>query len=1136
MSHAEHAADIPLDAKVRLRELVHHLEHVLPGQAPIKDFVHHNTLHGYQHLPFTQAVATARRLTGANGYLPAERFREFYAQGRITLADLNAALDTRPELGLDAAILPPPLAGEGRGEGDSLPADAGPDRPVPALSPNPSPASGGGGLTRRDLLLAALLHPFPRLSRGQLKWQVEEMEALTRFQDDVPSDTRQALLTRAGIGADEASAIADLWAACLEVLGLEHAARHPEELLDPSPEQAEALAERIAADSGLSLAAVREEGLASRYLAKEAHDLLDVLLDRVGRDWTLRGLLLALTGEDLLDSLRPQLTRQFAAHLDQGLAAWHHPQRPQGFYAAWRRTAADDPAWLLDDLGEWEQIAERLPDDPLDTLLQELRLTGLAEERWPGYLERLALQLPGWSGMALWRSGHPGYAGQTTPVDMLDYLAVYLVLERVHATRLCRRHWRVEASLDGLKWHFHHQPAELLARHALYDGRLPEYLVEFAERLTRENLHHPGSVRDEDWQQVAQLIWSWRQTPAADRQGAVSVAGDSWRLFRLGQHLGLSGPDLRALGRAGADALLAGLTELDFDAAGHIWLEAYERRYREGIFAALAANHGRWTQTAPEAQLVFCMDDREEGIRRHLEEINPRVETLGAAAHFNVPHNWRGLDDTEVTALAPVIPAPVIPAHEVCEVAREDQAEPGAEHARRHGLRAGWKEHLLQGSRLGLVRPLLLSAVAAPVTLALLAGKVLAPARSGSVTDGLRERYEGSFPTRIRYSAPNDSPPATPEAPRLGFTDQEQADRVRALLTNTGLTRGFAPLVVIAGHGSRNQNNPHASAYNCGACSGRFSGPNARLVAAMANKPEVRAILAGVGIVIPEITWFVGCEHDTCDDRMAWYDTDLVPARLMPVLEKLQADLETAGRAHAKERCRRLASAPLGLTHEQAWKHVLGRRYDFSQARPELGHATNACAFFGRRQLSRGAYFDRRAFLISYDPTQDPDGQVLERHLLINGAVGAGISLEYYFSTVDNEGYGSGSKVTHNVTGYLGVLEGAGSDLRTGLPRQMIEIHEAMRLLVVIEHSLEVITAIYQRQPVLQELVGGGWVTVAAKDPDSPAIHLFDPARGWLPWQGDGAVPTLDKSEDWFAGQREPLAPVLLEKPVRVGA
>jgi hypothetical protein len=100
----------------------------------------------------------------------------------------------------------------------------------------------------------------------------------------------------------------------------------------------------------------------------------------------------------------------------------------------------------------------------------------------------------------------------------------------------------------------------------------------------------------------------------------------------------------------------------------------------------------------------------------------------------------------------------------------------------------------------------------------------------------------------------------------------------------------------------------------------------------------------------------------------------------------------------------------------------------------------------------------------------------------------------------------------------------------------MIEIHEAMRLLVVIEQTLDIITAVYQRQPPLQELVGNGWVIVAAKDPETGAIHQFDPASGWAPWSGQVEVKTVRQSVDWFAGEREPLPPVLLERPLEASA
>ncbi len=94
---------------------------------------------------------------------------------------------------------------------------------------------------------------------------------------------------------------------------------------------------------------------------------------------------------------------------------------------------------------------------------------------------------------------------------------------------------------------------------------------------------------------------------------------------------------------------------------GYLWLQAYEWHYRDRLLGALAANHDRQTgrNTTVSAQLLFCMDDREEGTRRHLEEVDPCIETFGAAAHFGAPNYWRSLDAKTPTPLTPVVITPV---------------------------------------------------------------------------------------------------------------------------------------------------------------------------------------------------------------------------------------------------------------------------------------------------------------------------------------------------------------------------------------------------------------------------------------------------------------------------------------------
>ena len=1091
-------------AREHLAHAIAHLDHVLPGQAPILNFVHHNTLHGYQHLPFDEALVENEKTTGTFGYLPETEFRKLYAASRISDADLDAGLAAYPELRATETLM----------------------------------TMGGREVRRAEVLRIAMIHGIEAVSPSQLTWLIEAGGATERFQDDVPDAAWRRILEAAeaegvafGKPAPEAkaAAVADLWKASLEAFQLADYELHPEDLVDLPVTLAETLLANFQSSGGAATgAAAPSTALVHQRMRTAAGKLVEELFADLGRGLSLRGLLKSLTGQDLLDEVGPMLTRFAAAHLDEGLAAWDLPGRKDGLYAAWRRLAFRDLSRWLHDLPEWRQRLSDLPDDPLDAVILGLERLGVPEDRHAGYLQRIALEIPGWAGIINWRQNWPGYkANRESPPSLTDYLALRLIFDGLWIERICRETWSIVGNWQALHAYLKEHSSEALVRHSLFAARLPEYLASRARDLTV--YPQTGDRATQAWDDLADMIWTWQLSPVAERPEIHTVYRSAWRLFRLAQHLGLSGGKVRA-GTSKEITQLFDLIDNFYDRLRcRVWLAAYEHHYRDNLINALANRHGqgRWhtRQERPQAQVVFCIDDREEGFRRHLEELNPRIETLGAAGFFGVVINWRGLDDSEVTALCPIV---ATPAHEVSEVPRvntetqQTKHEQGAKLAQR--LRSGFQE-----IRRNLLSSHVLIDLLAPITAVNLVAKSLRPSAQDVLAKSADARLVPGVLTEVAVTGVDDGSAATPEHNRMGFTNTEQADRVAALLRNIGLVSGFAPLVVLMAHGSISQNNPHIAAYDCGACSGRHGGPNSRSFAAMANRPVIRKLLAERGIVVPQDTWFLGAEHNTCNEEILWFDRVDLPASLQAALTDLQGDLQRAGQLSAHERCRRFASAPRDPELETAHAHIVERSTDFSQARPELGHATNAAALVGPRAMSQGVFLDRRAFLISYDPSIDPDGKILEGILLAVGPVGAGINLEYYFSTIDSERFGCGSKVPHNVTGLFAVMEGASSDLRTGLPKQMTEIHEPVRLQIVIEASTANLGAIYERQPLLRELIGNEWVHVISKDPDNGVFSIFKPGQGFVAWQGPPRpLPHFARSTDYYRGKTDPLAPVLV--------
>jgi len=326
---------------------------------------------------------------------------------------------------------------------------------------------------------------------------------------------------------------------------------------------------------------------------------------------------------------------------------------------------------------------------------------------------------------------------------------------------------------------------------------------------------------------------------------------------------------------------------------------------------------------------------------------------------------------------------------------------------------------------------------------------------------------------------------------QIGFTIEEMAIRVEAFLRSIGLIKNFASLIYVVAHGSSSANNPHHGAHDCGACSGRPGAVNARVLSFMANHLKVREILAQNGIQIPNETQFVGALHDTAGDEIEYYDdSEIQPHHLASHAQHI-ISFEKALDLNAKERSRRFASIDTAQPLNKVRKAIKDRSVSLFEPRPELGHGTNTLCIVGSRNLTKGLFLDRRAFLNSYDYRTDLDGKILTNVMKPLGPVCGGINLEYYFSRVDNHKLGAGTKLPHHVMGLFGVANSVDGDLRPGLPLQMIEVHDPVRLLIVVEHFPDIVLKTIQSVPEMYEWYINEWVHLIVIHPEKSSFHYF---------------------------------------------
>ncbi|QRO00226.1 DUF2309 domain-containing protein [Archangium violaceum] len=519
----------------------------------------------------------------------------------------------------------------------------------------------------------------------------------------------------------------------------------------------------------------------------------------------------------------------------------------------------------------------------------------------------------------------------------------------------------------------------------------------------------------------------------------------------------------------------------------HLWQEAYERSFAGDFLAhierGLLPEVKEPQRRAPRFQALMCMDDREESFRRALESEACGVETWGGLGFFSVDMRFEAVGAARPTRQCP----PVIePSRTISEVPVDGEAR-RLDRARRAGRAEG--RALLSGfyhSRT-LIRGFFISLALGLLSFLPLVMKVLMPSRMTRLRRAIHKRAFPHPKTHIALDAAG------------GYSLDEQASIVEGVLRTAGLTREFAPLVAIIAHGSTNTNNPFRQAYGCGACSGNPGAPNSRSFTQMANRPEVRERLAARGLELPATTLFVPCYHDTTTDVVEVLDRDRLPAERLEEVRELAARLGRAARMNAVERCLRFGQAPRG-GEEAAAQHVLDRGHDLAQPRPEYGHNRVAACIVGRRSLTERTSLDRRAFLVSYDPRLDEGGALLRSAVLGSVPVAVNIAMDYYFSRVDCEGFGAGSKLPLNVVSLLGVVTGSKSDLRIGMARQMVELHEPMRILVLIEAETKDLLELIETHPRMRRMVRGGWMRLGRVDPSSRAIELWN-GDGFTPWR-----------------------------------
>ena len=734
---------------------------------------------------------------------------------------------------------------------------------------------------------------------------------------------------------------------------------------------------------------------------------------------------------------------KFLEHFfDEGVAAWGMPLREKGLYLAWKNLAIYDSELKLDkSLRNW---FKQLPDCPEKALIVLLDSLGIDKDLWEEYLKSSLAALPGWTAFIKWRHLYahiPEY--KQYPASKLEYLVIRLTVEAIYLFNYFKKN-QIKVSC----------------------------FEELERILNKEILSKKIKTKDE-----------------LDRERY--LLNDD-KLKALISNLYYS--DFSMMSDAEIDLIRSPLN-IFLEREPLIWLSAWEDTVHKPLAESLYENYkkGNAEIGVPlHAQMVFCIDVRSEGIRRCIEA-DKRIETFGFAGFFGLPVAYKEFDSKEFKDSCPVL---IKPKHQLAEkVHASSFAKLSYYQAFKSVILALF--NIYKALKINLSSAFILAEASGPLYMLIMLIKSLSPSLN-SLFNNAFHKLKPQLALETIVDKEKDS--------KIGFTKKEQLLFAEMVLRLIGLTENFAPLVVFCGHGSSTENNHFASALECGACAANHGGNNAKALAQILNKVEIREELKKKGINIPAATKFIGAEHNTTTDEFSFYEHELVGAEEEAKLVILKNSLELARLEANQQRYLTFTEEKIRTNSVDEIKHKIKQRsLDWSEPRPEWGLAGNHSFIIAPREISKGLDLGSSAFMHSYNWREDESAVLLETIMTAPMVVTQWINNQYYFSTVDNVNFGSASKITHNIVGNIGVMQGNASDLFTGLSLQSLMssdtelYHKPLRLRVFILAPLERVKKIIKKNTILQNLFYNEWIKLIVLDPLTEELSSLLREDHWKP-------------------------------------